>query len=638
MGIIDEIKERLDIVEFIGQYVPLKKAGRNYQALCPFHTERTPSFIVFPDRQNWHCFGACGTGGDIFSFVMRRENMDFSEAVRYLAQRAGIALLPRSEEEAAASRAKKLLLEINEEAAAYFHRLLLESADGERARRYLARRGIEKETIARFQLGYALDDWHALERHLTSKGYHVPDIVAAGLLAEQEDGGQHDRFRGRLMFSIRNMQGHVVGFGGRVLDEGLPKYLNSPQTPLFDKSSVLYGIDLAREAIRSEGLAIIVEGYMDVLMAHQHGLKNVVASLGTALTEGQLKTLKRLTKKLALALDSDAAGDRGTLRGLETARQVMDRQVVPVPTWKGYITYETQLDAEIKIITLPPGKDPDEIIRDSPEAWAGLVKEALPVVEYYFRALTADLDLQSPKGKAEAVSRLRPIIAEIGSSAERAHYMQELARLVKMSERALEMEIKKQAPARPTPEAKKSGQFSGFPGLSLSVERYLLFLLMHDPALFKTVNEVLARVQLKPLESEDFGQPEHRQILAMLLDKKEHGEPFQIEELDLSAEPLWGNLYQEWREFLGHIASLPETDLALAAGRCALQLRKLRLEQRLVELQYLNEDAQRDNDSEAMKRWGELVLQCSHEEGRLDEALSKVTVLGYKYKEESPLL
>lgn len=632
MTVVDQIKERVDIVELVSQYVPLKKVGRNYQGLCPFHNEKTPSFVVFPDSQSWHCFGACGTGGDVLSFIMRRENLTFPEALQRLAQRAGISLRPPSEREAAADRAKQLVLEINEAAAAYFHHLLLESSEGERTRAYLGRRGISLQTIQAFQLGYALDDWHATEHHLTSRGYQTADLVTAGLLIERDTGGNYDRFRGRLIFPIRDMRGRVIGFGGRVLDDGLPKYLNSPQTVVFDKSGILYGIDLARDAIRDQGLAIIVEGYMDVLMAHQHGIKNVVASLGTALTAEHLSVLKRLTKRIALALDADAAGGRGTLRGLETAQQVMDSQVLPVPTWKGLVQYETQLDAELRIITLPPGKDPDELIREDQAAWERLVQEALPVIAYYFRAMTVDLDLQSPKGKAEALNRLQPVIAAIGNPAERAHYIQELARLVKVDERTLAATMRKTERPRAASPMRKEGRFSGFPGLNLGVEKYLLFLLMHRPNLLHMTNSVLMRLALEPLQRADFGPPEYQEIFALLATRTTD-ESFSIADMQAYTESSEGGLYREWQEFQTHIAMLPETDLPIDAGRCAILLRKLHVEERLVELRYLSEDARRDGDAEATARWMSLITRCIQQRAQLDDALSRLTLLGYRQRE-----
>ncbi len=285
MSAVDEIKQRLDIVEVISSYVTLKKAGRNYKGLCPFHAEKTPSFVVFPDTQSWHCFGACGTGGDVFSFIEQQENLDFPGALRLLARRAGVSLKPRTEADAAQDKLKKRLHEINERAAEYFHNLLLNSTEGQTARNYLSQREINRETLSRFQLGYALDDWQALSDYLQGRGYKPDDLLTAGLIIEREGGGHYDRFRGRLIIPIRDERGGVVGFGARALDDSPPKYINSPQTPAFDKSTLLFGLDLAKGTIRREGLAVIAEGYMDVLTAHQHGITNVVASMGTALTE-----------------------------------------------------------------------------------------------------------------------------------------------------------------------------------------------------------------------------------------------------------------------------------------------------------------------------------------------------------------
>jgi DNA primase len=272
MSVVDEIKERLDVVEVIQPYVPLKKAGRNYKGLCPFHAEKTPSFVVFPETGTWHCFGACGIGGDVFTFVMKQENLSFGEALQVLAQRAGVELEPRSPEAGEAEKRLDLLRQINQAAATYFHHLLYHSDEAARARAYLEKRGLNRETIDRFQVGYALDQWDGLIRYLIDKGYTLEDVHETGLIIEREDGsGYYDRFRGRVVFPIRDHRGRTIGFGGRILGEGVPKYLNSPQTPLFDKSSVLFGLDQAKAGIRTVGEAVIVEGYMDVLMAHQHG-------------------------------------------------------------------------------------------------------------------------------------------------------------------------------------------------------------------------------------------------------------------------------------------------------------------------------------------------------------------------------
>ena len=437
MDDIDEIKQRLDIVEVVSGYVPdLKKAGRNFKALCPFHPEKTPSFYVFPERQSWHCFGACGTGGDVFSFVMKKEGIDFGEALRILAQRAGVTLTPRKADEGETEAEK--LKKINEAASEYYHNLLLRSPSGQQARTYLAQRGVSEKTISDFQLGYSPDSWDSLRQEMIKGGHREDDLKAAGLLVEKErEAGTYDRFRNRLMFPIRDTAGRVLGFGARALDDSLPKYLNSPQTLIFDKSNALYGIDRAKPAIRKQDLTVVVEGYMDVIIAHQYGFSNVVASLGTALTEKQVSIIKRLTKRLTLALDADAAGEMATLRGIEVASQTFDRKVVPLPTSAGLVKYEDLLDAEISVMVLPHGKDPDDIIKESPEEWARLLKEAPPVVDYTFQLVVSKLDMTKLKDKTQAVDQLLPLIAGIKHPVRQAHYIQKLASAVAVDEQTL---------------------------------------------------------------------------------------------------------------------------------------------------------------------------------------------------------
>ena len=437
MDDIDEIKQRLDIVEIVSGYVPdLKKSGRNFKALCPFHPEKTPSFYVFPERQSWHCFGACGTGGDVFSFVMKKEGFDFGEALRILAQRAGVTLTPRKADEGETEAEK--LKKINEAASEYYHNLLLRSPVGQQARTYLAQRGVSEKTISDFQLGYSPDSWDSLRLEMIRSGHRENDLKAAGLLVEKErEAGTYDRFRNRLMFPIRDTAGRVLGFGARALDDSLPKYLNSPQTLIFDKSNALYGIDRAKPAIRKQDLAVVVEGYMDVIIAHQYGFINVVASLGTALTEKQVSIIKRLTKRLTLALDADAAGEMATLRGIEVASQTFDRKVVPLPTSAGLVRYEDLLDAAISVMVLPQGKDPDDIIKERPEEWERLLKEAPPVVDYTFQLVVSKLDMTRLKDKTQAVDQLLPLIAGIKHPVRQAHYIQKLARAVAVDEQTL---------------------------------------------------------------------------------------------------------------------------------------------------------------------------------------------------------
>ncbi|MGD0766512.1 MAG: DNA primase, partial [Dehalococcoidia bacterium] len=322
----EEIKQRLDIVDVISESVSLQRAGRNFKAVCPFHVEKTPSFFVFPDRGTWHCFGACATGGDIFAFVMKKENLDFAGALRLLAERAGIGLGRKS---AVAEETERDRLRKANEAAALFFQNALGTRAGESALDYMTMRGIDRETAQSFRIGYAPDSWDALREHLKGRGFSEAELVKAGLLVEGERG-LYDRFRHRLVVPISDERGRTVGFGSRILpseastsaDSDGPKYLNTPQTPIFDKGAVLYALDRALEHIRRADLAVIVEGYMDVIAAHQHGNGNVVASMGTALTERQFSLLRQLTENIVLAFDPDLAGQAAGERGGQIARHL----------------------------------------------------------------------------------------------------------------------------------------------------------------------------------------------------------------------------------------------------------------------------------------------------------------------------
>jgi DNA primase len=435
MTVTDQIKERIDIVEFISAYLPLRKAGRNFVGFCPFHpNSRTPAFTVFPDTQSYHCFG-CKASGTVFDFLMAREGLAFKEALEQLAQRAGVQIRERTEQDEQQDRLRTRLLEINAAAAVFFHHMLVRSPRGEAARAYVASRKIDDATVESFQLGFSPDDWSALLTYLTDrKGCEPEEIEAAGLAIRRESGGYYDRFRNRIMFPIRNLKGEVIAFGGRAMGDAQPKYMNSPQTPLFDKSRVLYGLDLARDSIRTSDATVIVEGYVDVIIAHQHGFRNVVAPLGTALTAEHVGVLKKLSRQIYLALDADAAGIRATLKGVRTLEENLDDHPVLLTTKRsgGLIRWERELDAVIKIIALPNGKDPDEVIQANPEYWRALVAGARPAMDFYITALTADLDLHSGKGKAEAIEQLAPLIEHIANPVEQAHHIQQIARLVEV--------------------------------------------------------------------------------------------------------------------------------------------------------------------------------------------------------------
>ena len=437
MSTIEEVKARLDIVETVGSYVPtLRKSGRTYKSVCPFHNERTPSFTVDPERGTWHCFGACSTGGDVIEFVRRIEGLDFREALKRCAERAGIELRPPTPRERQQREVHDRLLRANDAAAIFYQSHLL-GPEGATALAYLEGRGIDTETRQTWQLGYAPDGWRGLVDHLTARGFSEEDLVEAGL-AVAADKGAYDRFRNRVIFPTRDARGRMIGFGARALSpDDEPKYLNTPQTPLFDKSGTLYGLDRAHEAARRADGIVVVEGYMDVIAAHQFGLDNVVASMGTAITDRQMTLIKRFTHNVIVALDADAAGAEATLRAVEVAAESADRRSTPTLDWRGLVSYQDVLQADIRVATLPPGEDPDSLTRTDPDRFRALLESARPVVDHLFEAVTTQFDLDEPRARSRALDALAPSVGAIADPVVRAHYVQRLARLARMDERAV---------------------------------------------------------------------------------------------------------------------------------------------------------------------------------------------------------
>ncbi len=433
-----EIKSRLDLVDVIQDAgVSLRKSGRNWAGFCPFHpNSKTPAFYVFPESQTWRCFGACAEGGDVFSFVMKKNGWDFKESLTELAKRAGVTLEDHRPKDTAREAAETRWAALLDSASLYFHQLLLHAPQAEAARRYVADRLLREETVATFRLGFALDTWDALRTHFTAQGYSEQELMTVGLLSEREETGtRYDRFRGRLMIPIRDLDGRVVGFGARTLDpDGVPKYLNSPQTPLFDKGHLIYNLDGAKRHIREARQVVLVEGYMDVMQAWQHGFRNVVAQMGTSLTETQLRLLQRLTKRFVLALDPDAAGAKATLRSLQLARETLDREMEVTFDARGLVQLEGRLKADIRVVTLPEGQDPDKLIRTDPTAWPRLLAEARPVVDYVIRVVAAELAPGDPKAKSAAAAQVLPLIHDIADPVERDHYLGVLGKTLGVDE------------------------------------------------------------------------------------------------------------------------------------------------------------------------------------------------------------
>jgi DNA primase len=667
MSISQEVKSRLDIVEIVEEYLPLRKSGSSYSGFCPFHPNtKTPAFAVFPDSQSWRCFGACAEGGDIFSFVMKKEGWDFREALEHLARRAGVELTPLTPVQHARQEEADRLVNLLDAAADYFHQLLTYAPQAEAARRYVAERQLADETIGAFRLGFALDSWDAARTHFTGQGYDIDDLLDAGLLSKNEERGTtYDRFRNRLMIPIRDGQGRTVGFGARTLDpDGVPKYLNSPQTTLFDKSNLLYGLDASKRHIREARQAVIVEGYMDVMQAHQHGFKNVVAQMGTALTEAQLILLKRYTKRFIIALDADEAGMKATLRSLEVARRTLDREADVVGfDPRGLVRQEGRLQADIRIVTLPAGNDPDKIIREKPGLWPELLSSAKPIVAYVIDVYTRDLDLQDGKAKTEAAQKVLPLINDVADPVEREHYRQQLARALAVDERVLrQMRVTGQAQARQTPPPRsgpsppRSGpppppEEEPLPGTRARPQYRLgqLFITEHrevnylrqvlsQPHLLKEVDRRLQDESLPAVGTRDFTVQEDRELFTRLRAAVYRGQyaggEALLGELDVSSQQRLSELMEEAADQTGskNAPTAPDTGDSLALSVLNCRVEKVR--QELSAVQQLLHGADRERARELLETIGALQQQIL----QLDRAKGAMLAVNRRRAEEKGAL
>lgn len=409
-----EIIDKNDIVTLVSEYVTLKRSGRSFLGLCPFHSEKSPSFNVNPTKRFFYCFG-CGAGGNAINFLMKIENLDFLGAARRLADRAGIPW-PETQAITAKDPHREELYRINSLAVAFFNQYLFKSDAGKKALAYLERRRIDEACRTRFQLGYAPPAWHHLTELLRKKGIAMQQAEELGLVAIGENG-YYDRFRDRLIFPVADAKGNIVGFGGRVFDDSQPKYLNSPETVIFHKGNLWYGLNLAKDAIRKKNQAIIVEGYLDVIQAHQAGFSQTIASLGTSLTREQAKILKRYTSEVVLAYDGDTAGQHATQRGLE-------------------ILHEAGL--KVRILTLPAGADPDSFIKENgAAAFSELVNQAAGLIDYKIQSFLEQFDLQSPEGQSGAVRQILPVLGMLTDNITREAYIRRVAREIGITETAV---------------------------------------------------------------------------------------------------------------------------------------------------------------------------------------------------------
>ncbi len=698
-SIIDTIKAKIDVVEEIGLVVALQKSGRSFKGLCPFHNERTSSFHVFAESQTWHCFG-CNEGGDVFTFVQKQQGLEFRDALAYLAEKAGVSIEDNGtrnpEEEREASAIRERLRKLNEDALLWFHQMLLRSKDAAEARAYIQSRGISSDSVIAFGLGYAPNHGNALSSFLLGRGYTEHELVHGGLARVRENagntggvrsvegigeagGGVYDYFRQRIIFPIRDMRGRVIGFGGRALGDGQPKYLNSPQTILFEKNSILYALDLAKDAIKLAKQAIIVEGYVDAIIAHQYGTRQTVACIGSAITEKHIQQLKKLTKQVTLALDPDAAGATATEHGIQEALKAFDRSVVPVPLVadgrrtatrkegkrnepRGMIRLEEQVDAEINVLQLPPGQDPDEVIRQDFSLWSYAVAHPIALVDYYFAVKTANLNLRHPGGKTEAAKRLLPVIGMISDRVKRDAYIRKLAALIAVDERSLYDELRrvlrKQAntavtavfsepvgprsiqetmeqqppitreavqddeiePAEPAKEkSSREGQEQRNYVLDrswqsrLQWEDYLIGLLLQDPGLSQHVCGII--------NDGDFTGTDTRELYRILNSVYQRGSSPLHQSFEQYVPSALLETIARARKSVELKSPLSGTGLIKDAKQCASRLKRMRLLQSNTELRYLMSEAKEAGDVESVQQFQQKLLAIHRQLRTIDSAM-----------------
>jgi DNA primase len=427
-GFADDVKNQADIIRIVSDYVTLKKRGANYIACCPFHSEKTPSFSVSQTKGLYKCFG-CGAGGSVFNFIMQIEGCDFPEAIRIVAEKSGIPIpvVTESEDFKKVEHNREIILRLNEQAALFFEQCLHDEEIGKSAREYFALRGLSLDTQRLFRLGYAPDNWDALINHLRQNGATTEELDISGLVVLKDTGGFYDRFRHRVMFPILDSQNRVIAFGGRVMGEGEPKYLNSPETAVYTKGRNLYGLAFAKNEIRNKGFAILVEGYLDCIMPFQEGIHNIVASLGTALTDNQVRLLRRYMDRpqIIVNFDADSAGQAATMRSIEMLLA------------EGF---------KINILQMPSGKDPDEFVRtNGAKAFIELFKTTQPYIEYVIDKALNDIDTTRPAGKVEAVNSIMPHLARMPDKVARADYAEQVANRLKVDSRTIREEMKRVA-------------------------------------------------------------------------------------------------------------------------------------------------------------------------------------------------
>jgi len=576
--VLDEILTRCDIVEVISSYIPLKKAGRNFKALCPFHHEKTPSFVVNPDKGIYHCFG-CGAGGNAFGFIMKYEKVEFVEAVRMLAKKAGVTIPDSRGNGKLRSDITTELRRLHEHATAFFRNSLM-SRQGEQARAYLAKRGIGNQSIGTFKLGFAPRGWENLFGYLKEKGFSEELIAKSGLCLPREGrDGFYDRFRSRVIYPISDKRGRVVAFGGRVIDDSLPKYMNSPETAIYSKSAILYAFDLARDQLAEKDSAVIVEGYMDVIVAFQAGVRNIMASCGTALTTEQVRLIKRFTNNVILIYDADKAGQSATVRGLEALLAE---------------------DMRIGIVELPEGHDPDSYVRERDGGDLDrLIAKPTGIFEYRLRSLKRQYDPSDPHSKVKIAGEMLAMISMFGNEMLKSEYTRRLADSLKLSESSLITELAKSKAFKGSYSRPETSLGRPNSDRACTAEKIILSLMLEDSAL-------IARVR-KTLSCQEFSNNTTRKIAEAIFIRHEKGAP-------VSFNFIMTHLKDEGVDSaIAEIGSMQyvSKDKMKNLTDCLLWIKRNNLDKRKAELQGLIKEAQSRREdsklSELLATYNKLV-------------------------------
>jgi len=603
MSTIDEVKSRIDIVDLVSEAgVKLRHAGKNYTGFCPFHdNKKTPAFVVWPETGTWRCFGTCNEGGDIFKFVMKRDGLDFKEALQKLADRAGVQIESYRQETPEQREAYDNLRKLQEDAVVYYRSQLFNNKD---ILKYLhVQRGLTDATIEAFGLGYAPPGYDNILPHFTQRGYSEQELFDSGLLSERDSGGYYDRFRNRIMIPIRDERGRMAGFGARIVDPNdVPKFLNSPETSTFSKGRLLYGLDRARKPIRMNDQAVIVEGYLDVIALHQAGYENVVSPMGTALTEDQLRLLKHSTRRIVLALDPDAAGQKAVLRGLDAARSAMDREEELAFNARGLLRNEARLQADLRVASLPDDLDPDEIVARNKEEWRLIIESAKPIVTHVMESLADGQDLNDAKIKSQIAAQVLPLIEDLPNPLERDTYRQSLARMLKVDERSLMTSQAQGQGVRRKPRVmgqtskKVTGPIESSTNPVLRIEAFFLGVVLRIPELLYQVDRKLEQNKLSALAVDDFEYTDHQLLFQSIrqsveqVDQDYHA--FAMADLPESLLTLANGLLEEGRKYNQQTDALRD-DLV----RAVKKMRLTRVAEQITQYRYLQEEVDAEGES-----------------------------------------